>query len=163
MAKARIKRRFRPRWSVVLAAAIAVAAIATGSGKAQAVEPIYSSFLGGAINGYDPVAYFTEGKPVKGKREFQFKWMGATWSFASAENRDRFQKDPEKYAPQYGGYCAWAVSHGYTASINPDVWKIVDGRLYLNYNRSVQRKWERDIPGHIAKGNQNWPNILKGK
>ena len=85
--------------------------------------------------------------------------MGATWYFACAENRDRFAADPERYAPQYGGYCAWAVAHGYTAKIDPEAWKIVDGKLYLNYSKDVQADWAEDIPGNISKGDANWPKI----
>ena len=87
--------------------------------------------------------------------------MGATWSFASAENRATFAADPEKFAPRYGGYCAWAVSQGYTASIDPDAWRIVDGALYLNYSLAVREEWERDIPGHIASADVNWPRLLR--
>jgi YHS domain-containing protein len=94
---------------------------------------VNASFTGTAIEGYDPVAYFNEGRPVEGKSEFSQEWMDATWYFASAENRDLFAADPEKYAPQYGGYCAWAVSQGYTANIDPQAWKVVDDKLYLNY------------------------------
>jgi YHS domain-containing protein len=118
-----------------------------------------SSFTGTAIEGTDPVAYFTEGRPVEGASAFAHEWRGATWYFASAENRDRFAADPERYAPQYGGYCAWAVAHGYTAKIDPEAWKIVDGRLYLNYSKDVQADWVEDIPGNIAKGDANWPTI----
>ncbi|MEM6254771.1 MAG: YHS domain-containing (seleno)protein [Cyanobacteria bacterium P01_D01_bin.156] len=115
-----------------------------------------------AIRGTDPVAYFTEGRPVTGSAEFTYTWNNATWQFASAENRDSFTANPEAYAPQYGGFCAWAVSQGYTASIDPNAWKIVDGKLYLNYSNSVQRNWERDIPGHISKADANWPGVLTG-
>jgi hypothetical protein len=87
-------------------------------------------------------------------------WQGAAWRFASAENRERFEADPVAYAPQYGGWCAWAVAEGYTASTVPEAWKIVDGRLYLNYSRGVQRRWERDIPGNIARADANWPGVL---
>lgn len=113
-----------------------------------------------AIRGTDPVAYFTQGGPVTGSSEFVYTWRNATWQFASAENRDLFVANPEQYAPQYGGFCAWAVSQGYTASIDPNAWRIVDGKLYLNYNRGVQRQWERDIPGNISKANANWPDVL---
>ncbi len=113
-----------------------------------------------AIKGTDPVAYFREGKPVRGSNEFTYQWMNATWKFASAQNRDLFASNPEKYAPQYGGFCAWAVSQGNTAPIDPNAWKIVDGKLYLNYNKSVQRTWEKDIPGNIAKADRNWPGVL---
>jgi len=114
----------------------------------------------GAIRGYDPVAYFTESKPVRGSNELTTEWMGATFRFASAENLERFRTDPAAYAPQYGGYCAWAVSQGYTASVHPDAWAIVDGRLYLNYSKSVQKRWQKDVPGNIEAANRNWPGVL---
>ena len=144
-----------------LVAAGATLTAVTFSGPALAVDPVFTAG-GKAIRGYDPVAYFTEGKPVKGKPLFTHDYDGATWQFASEANRDAFAADPARYAPQYGGYCAWAVSQGYTASVDPDAWKIVDGKLYLNYSRSVQRRWERDIPGHIAKADTNWPGIKSG-
>ena len=112
-----------------------------------------------AVRGTDVVAYFTEGRPVAGRAEFSHAWRGATWRFASAANRDRFAADPERYAPAYGGFCAFAVSEGYTAPIDPNAWRIVDGRLFLNYNRSVQRRWEQDIPGRVARGDANWPRL----
>ena len=120
----------------------------------------FTDGAGLAIRGTDPVAYFTQGGPVAGSSEFTYTWNNATWQFASAENRDLFAANPEQYAPQYGGYCAWAVSQGYTAAIDPNAWKIVDGKLYLNFNRGVQRRWERDIPGNIARANANWPEVL---
>ena len=126
-----------------------------------AVDPVNKNLLGTAIKGYDPVAYFKESKPVKGKNEFRHDWMGAKWYFSSAANRDEFANSPEKYAPQFGGYCAWAVGHGYTADIDPEAWKIVDGKLYLNYSKDVQKMWAQDIPGWIKKGNENWPNLKK--
>ncbi len=131
--------------------------------SAAAIAPVYSTLLGGAIRGYDPVAYFTESKPVEGKKAFSHKWKGATWYFASERNRDLFRADPEKYAPRYGGYCAYAVSRGYTASIVPEAWKIVDGKLYLNFSKGVQQTWEQDIPGNIKLADKNWPSLLKGK
>ncbi|NEP76447.1 YHS domain-containing (seleno)protein, partial [Okeania sp. SIO2G5] len=115
---------------------------------------------GVAIDGADPVAYFTESKAVIGSAEFSHEWQGATWHFASAENRDLFAAAPEEYAPQYLGYCAWAVSQGYTAPIDPEAWKIVDGKLYLNYDQRVQNRWAKDIPGNIAKADANWPGVL---
>ena len=124
-------------------------------------DPIYTgTFSKAAVGGYDAVAYFTQQQPVKGERQFSLQWMGAEWRFASAENRERFAAAPEKYAPQYGGYCAWAVSQGYTASGDPKHWKLVDGKLYLNYDADVQKKWEQDIPGFIAKADRNWPAVL---
>jgi len=116
---------------------------------------------GVAIRGTDPVAYFEEGRPVPGRPEFAFTWDGATWRFASAANRDRFAASPERYAPAYGGFCAWAVSQGYTAPTDPRAWRIVEGRLYLNYDLSVQRRWERDIPGNIARAETNWPRLAR--
>jgi YHS domain-containing protein len=114
-----------------------------------------------AIDGTDPVAYFTENRPVRGKNQFTFKWMNATWQFSSQKNRDLFAQNPQKYAPQYGGYCAWAVSQGYLAPTEPDIWKIVNNKLYLNYDRSVQKNWEKNISGHISKGDVNWPKLFK--
>jgi YHS domain-containing protein len=127
----------------------------------RAEKPVNTTFTGVAIKGYDPVAYFTESKPVKGSADLVHEWNGAEWRFASAANRDLFKADPVKYAPQFGGYCAWAVSRGYTAGIDPDAWKIVDGLLYLNYNAKVQSQWSENIPDNIAKGRENWPKILK--
>ena len=115
---------------------------------------------GVAIKGADPVAYFTEDAYVQGSEEFTHDWNGAVWHFASAENRDAFANEPEKFAPEYGGFCAWAVSQGATAPIDPTAWKIVDGKLYLNYDARVQAQWSEDIPGNIAKADQNWPGVL---
>ncbi|MEE8352662.1 MAG: YHS domain-containing (seleno)protein [Rhodospirillales bacterium] len=129
--------------------------------QAVADSKVYSNW-GKAIKGYDPVAYFTKGKPIEGKSKFSHSWNGANWRFANAENRDRFKSAPEKYAPQYGGYCAWAVSQGYTAPTDPEAWKIVGGKLYLNYSKSVQAQWNKSIPQHIAAGDANWPKIEKG-
>jgi len=126
----------------------------------ESIELRFYTENGVAIRGTDPVAYFRQSQPVPGNSEYTYEWMNATWQFASAENRDLFAKNPEKYAPQYGGFCAWAVSRGYTASTQPDAWKIVDGKLYLNFNRQVQRSWEKDISGNIAKANSNWPGVL---
>jgi hypothetical protein len=87
--------------------------------------------------------------------------MGARWQFSSPESRELFKANPAQYAPQFGGYCAWAVSQGYTANTDPEAWKIVDGKLYLNYSKSVQKKWEQDIPKYIENGNRNWPGLHK--
>ncbi|NNL86457.1 MAG: YHS domain protein [Myxococcales bacterium] len=130
------------------------------SASALAVDPVYSNWRGLAIAGTDPVAYFTEGRAVSGSKTFQLDWKGATWRFSSAENLEAFKADPGRYEPRYGGYCAWAVAQGNTAGIDPQAWKIVEGSLYLNYSRSVQKRWEEDIPGHIAKADENWPRIL---
>lgn len=110
--------------------------------------------------GYDVVSYFG-GPPAPGKDEFTAQWKGATWKFANAENRDAFLAQPEKYAPQYGGYCAYAVSKGYTAKGDPEAWSVVDGKLYLNYSLDVRKMWSEDIPGNITKGDANWPKVLE--
>ena len=114
---------------------------------------------GVAIRGTDPVAYFTESRPVAGKDAFTTEWNGATWKFASADNLAKFKTDPAKYAPQFGGYCAWAVSQGYSASTVPEAWDIVDGKLYLNYSLGVQSTWRGDRAGNIVKGHANWPQV----
>ena len=146
-----------------LALLLALAWLAGAAGPSRAAAPINAARGNLALQGYDPVAYFEEGKAVKGEAGHSASWMGATWQFASAKNREAFQADPERYAPQYGGYCAWAVSEGYTADIDPHAWRIVNGKLYLNYSKSIQRRWEKDIPGHIAMGDKNWPGVLQKK
>jgi YHS domain-containing protein len=135
----------------------------TLAAAASAVEPVFTDDLGQAVRGFDPVAYFTDGKPVPGQAEFSFPYQGAIWRFTSAEHRDLFKADPAKYAPQYGGYCAYAVSLGKTAPIDPQAWRIVEGKLYLNKNPGIQKDWEEDIPGNISKGDANWPRILARK
>jgi YHS domain-containing protein len=140
--------------TLILSLGLAASAFA---GKA---DPVYSD-SGLAIRGYDPVAYYQDSRPVKGASQFAYRWMGATWLFASAENRDRFQAEPLRYAPQYGGYCAYGVSQGHTVSIDPEAWRIVDSKLYLNYSKDVQKKWVEDVPGNIQKADRNWPGLHK--
>lgn len=135
-------------------AAMATAALATRP-HAEAVN----SQGGAAIQGFDPVAYFTRGAPTRGNPAFTTRWNGAEWRFASAANRAAFVAEPERYAPAFGGFCAYAVSEGYTASIDPRAWRIVDGRLYLNYSPGIQRTWEQDIPGRISRGEANWVRL----
>ena len=131
--------------------------------ESEVAPRVYTeSFSGLAIRGADPVAYFTESKAVKGTDEFEYEWNGATWRFSSQENLDLFAANPEQYAPQYGGYCAKAVSEGNLASIDPESWKIVDEKLYLNYSPAVQQQWSGDIPGNIALGDENWSEVLNG-
>lgn len=134
--------------------------VAASTESATETKTAYFEEDGIAIRGADPVAYFTDAAHVSGSDEFTHNWQGVTWKFASAENRDRFAADPDAYAPQYGGFCAYAVSQGTTASIEPDSWKIVEGKLYLNYNKKIQTRWEKDIPGYITAANQNWPGVL---
>jgi YHS domain-containing protein len=121
-------------------------------------DPVYAE-NGIALDGTDPVAYFTQGQAVAGSPDYTYRWRGVTWQFSSSQHRDQFVQAPERYAPAYGGFCAWAVSQGYTAAIDPNAWRIVDDRLYLNFDLAIQRRWERDIPGHIQQADQNWPAL----
>ncbi len=141
------------RLSLILIALLVVPTV-------QAKSPVFETRQG-AIRGYDAVAYFAEGKAVKGNKRYALQWGGATWYFANAGNRDRFRAEPAKYAPQYGGYCAYAVANGYTASTDPQAWSIVDGRLYLNFSTGVREQWQQDVPGHIRRANNNWPGVLE--
>ena len=117
---------------------------------------------GKAIRGYDPVAYFTENRPVKGTDKFSYNWNNANWYFSSQQNLELFKANPEKYAPQYGGYCAYGLSDGHKASTDADAWTIVNGKLYLNYNLDVKDEWSKDRLQRIKKADANWPK-LKGK
>ena len=121
--------------------------------------PVFSTD-DGAIRGYDPVAYFTLGEPTRGRDQFTASWQGATYKFASATNLELFKADSAAYAPQYGGYCAYAVAKGATAGTVPEAWTIVDGKLYLNYSLAVQQRWRKDVPGYIKAADRNWPAVL---
>ena len=125
----------------------------------HAAEINKTLFGGAAIKGYDAVAYFHEGKPQKGQKAVAYEWKGAIWLFASESNKAAFVASPDAFAPQYGGFCAWAVSQGSKADIDPNAWRIVDGKLYLNYSPAIQSKWEKDIPGLIKQGDANWPKL----
>lgn len=114
----------------------------------------------GAINGYDPVAYFTQDKPVKGDPDVTSTYQGAEFRFATADNKALFDADPGKYAPQYGGYCAYAVSKGATAPTVPEAFTVHDGKLYLNFSTDVMGIWRQDIPGNVARADANWPAVL---
>jgi len=160
----------KPTWREVLLlvglAGIAGLLLSHDIVRAQAPgkPPVFTEFRSRlALDGYDPVAYFRTGTPAKGTAAHTATWSGATWQFGSAENKAAFEANPASFAPQYGGYCAWAVSEGYTAKGDPNYWRIVDGKLYVNYDASVQRNWEKNIPGHIAKGDGNWPAVLQNK
>ena len=129
---------------------------------AKAASEINSSFLGNvAIEGTDPVAYFTDKKAVKGSSDFTHSLKGAKWRFKNKANRDAFAVNPEKYVPQFGGYCSWAVSRGYTAPIDPEAWNIYKGKLYLNFSKGVRSEWAQDIPENISKAEKNWPKVLE--
>ena len=139
--------------AIALAAGLSIGA--AGSAGAQQV------FVdkGAAIRGYDPVAYFIDGKPVAGSPQFTQRWNGAEWRFASAANRDKFAAEPEKYAPQYGGFCAYGLSQGYKVKIEPDAFTVLDGKLYLNYDKGVQKQWLQDTQGYIVRADSIWPSI----
>ena len=148
---------------IVVVVGIATAIGAFNLRRAEGVEPVNKDKAGLALRGYDAVAYFREGEAAEGRAEFAHEWNGARWLFKSAENRDAFARAPETFAPQYGGYCSYAVSRGYTADGDPRAWKIVGGKLYLNYNVEVRGLWEQDAPGNIRKGDANWPQFLRHK
>lgn len=112
-----------------------------------------------ALSGYDAVAYQTENVAREGSPEFTATHEGATYRFASAANRDAFTTDPDRYLPAYGGYCAYGVSQGHKVKVDPEAFRVVDGRLYLNYDKGVQRRWLTDIPGHIARADRNWNDL----
>ncbi len=131
------------------------------SGLAQADNPAVSiDDAGRAIRGYDAVAYFADGQPQPGLAAFSHDWKGAVWLFASAAHRDAFMADPERYAPQFGGYCAYAITKGHALEARPEVWSIVDDKLYLNLGPGAQQKWRADVPGNIARAVNNWPGAL---
>lgn len=139
-----------------------LAALVLASGSlVHGDEPARYVKRGLALDGYDAVAYFTESRAVRGRADLEFEWDGARWRFASPANRDRFAKEPQRFAPQFGGYCAYAVSQGHTASADPEAWSVVNGRLYVNYSQSVKKTWEKDIPGYLRQAEANWPAVLK--
>jgi hypothetical protein len=140
----------------VLGAVAATLALArAGTAAAQEVN----APRGLAVQGYDVVAYFTDGRPVRGLARYAHRWQNAEWRFASAEHRDAFAAAPERYAPQYGGFCAYGVAQGYRVDIDPEAWRIVDDRLYLNYSHSVNRTWLSDVPGYIRQADQHWTRL----
>lgn len=147
------------RHFMTIAAGVPIAGLMATSAAAQA-GPVYAND-GIAVDGSDVVAYFTQRAPVRGSAEFSHDWSGATWHFVNATNKDAFAADPAAYAPRYGGYCAWAISEGYIASTVPEAWRIVDGKLYLNFSIRIQRRWERDIPARINAADANWPTVLE--
>ena len=130
------------------------------NGLVHADGQINTGYFGGiAIKGYDPVAYFTKGRAMKGSEAFAHEWLGETWHFANAKHRDLFAADPVKYAPQFGGYCADGVAYGQnTANIDPEAWRIIDGKLYLTYDKGGAAELE-EIPGELTKAKTNWPKV----
>lgn len=139
------------------------------AGQAVAAEPINTLERSGlfgykpsgiAIRGYDTVAYFTQDKAVKGDPDITAEWNGATWQFSNEEHRDLFIADPEAYAPQYGGYCAYGVAVDNLVKIEGDQWDIVDGKLYLNFNKKFSKRWREDIAGYISTANAKFDGLL---
>ena len=131
------------------------------TGELQAASLVYSGYFSStAVSGYDTVAYFIEGKAVKGKETYAFKYQDAIWHFKDQQNLDKFKIAPDRYAPQYGGYCAWSVSQGNHASGDPQQWKIVQDKLYLNYDEEIQQRWLVKQDEFIQLADQKWPGVL---
>src|SRR5262249_32834265 len=154
---------FRPSSLVSLAAVALVAggfmftpALAVVPGSASAVD---TDDKGLGLQGYDAVAYFTGGKPQKGSPKFKIKHDGVTYYFASAEHLRQFKANPDAYLPQFGGFCAIGTANGHKFEGDPNVWRIVDQKLYLNNNPDVGKRWSQDIPGNISRADDNWPQI----
>lgn len=147
------------RLAIVMALVLVGALPAAGLAQGPPKTPFNVDGEGVMLHGYDPVAYFTEGKAVEGRREVEHLWNGVRWRFASPANRDAFATAPERYAPQFGGYCAWAVSRNYVADVDPKAFAVVDGKLYVNYSSLVAARWRLDRDTNIARGHQNWPGL----
>lgn len=146
------------RRSLILLALSALVPLGAEADTARPVNTLGSAD-GVAIRGYDPVAYFREGGPRRGKVEFSVRHGGAVWRFASAENKALFEADAERYLPAYGGFCAYGTSRGYLVKIEPEAWSIVDGRLYLNYDLGIRKTWLGDRAAYIRKADGNWPRL----
>lgn len=151
------------RQTTALVACLLATACAVSPDKISHSKPVdeINNRQGLALKGYDPVAYFTDAKPTEGNAAIVYQWRGATYRFATAEHRDAFESNPQRYAPQFGGYCAFAVSQGTTADADPFQWALVDEKLYVNNNAFAAALWNRDRPGHIEAANTNWPLIPK--
>jgi hypothetical protein len=122
-------------------------------------KPVIFQQDGKAISGYDVVSYYNQGYPVKGYDSLSVQWENAIWLFATTENKNAFKTSPEKYRPQFGGYCAYGMSRGYKAPTEPDAWTIENGLLYFNYNKKVKETWDKDRVGYIEKANKNWIDV----
>ena len=140
---------------IIIVAALAISSVA----QTQAQKSSVFAPDGKAIKGYDPVAFFKESKPVKGLNNLSYQWQNATWLFSSKENLETFKASPEKYAPQYGGYCAYGSADGHKAPTQPDTWTIVNGKLYFNYNTDVKAMWVKDQKHFIEVADRKWPEI----
>jgi YHS domain-containing protein len=129
----------------------------------RASAEVFTAIIPGvAAGGHDVVAYFTQGRPTRGNAQIAWNWNGATWRFASAANREAFMADPARYAPAYGGHCAWAAAQGYKAKGDPANWRIVEGRLFLNYDDRIQALWERNIASFVMEADRRWPGLRNG-
>lgn len=144
-------------FKTVLSATLMSAALAT-SALAAGVD-INATSTGLALRGYDPVAYFTEGAPTRGDFQITSVYEDATYRFSSKENKAQFEADPEAYVPAYGGYCAFGTAMGFKFDGDPNYWRIVDDKLYLNLSQSIQERWSGDIPGFITQADGNWTDI----
>lgn len=144
--------------STQIAALFAVVVLALAN-SALAADEVNTDRTGLAIGGYDPVSYFTSGQPTKGDFQITTEHDGAVYRFANEENKRRFRANPERYSPQYGGYCAYGVSYGKKFSADPTVWKIADGRLFLNLDESIAEKFNQDVAGHVRKADKNWKGL----
>src|SRR5687768_1234466 len=144
----------------VAALALAAAIPASTPAFATPAPEVSVESEGLAARGYDVTAYFLQGQAARGSPAHQLNYKGAIWRFTTAENLAKFKADPAAYAPQFGGYCAWAVSQGYVAPGDPEQWKIVDGKLYLNFNARAKELWEADQADAIERGHANWPAVL---
>jgi hypothetical protein len=140
---------------------LTLAPVSAAEAPAIAGQPEISTAIveGVAVGGYDAVSYFS-GEPAEGSKDMSVRWKDAEWRFSSAANRDAFTAAPEKYAPQYGGYCAFAVSKGATAKGDPTAWTVSGGKLYLNFSQGVRQTWRMDVPGNVAAADKNWPGVL---
>jgi len=147
----------------ILIISISAIFFAACAGGAEDFNKINTTAETVAVKGFDAVAYFTAENAVEGNPQFSYIWNGAKWYFSSAENMEKFKAAPENYAPQFGGYCSFAVSKGYTADADPQAWKIVNGKLYLNYNRKVKEMWEAEQETRIRDAEQNWDEFKKKK
>ena len=144
-----------------LSAAACLASLMLGFSPALADNTVNTGYFGGvAIMGYDPVAYFTESRATKGSEEFSYDWLGTPWHFASPEHRELFKSEPVKYAPQFGGYCAGEVTFdGITVNIDPDAWRIIEGKLYLGYDKGFAADLEAHPENWLPKAVANWPKL----
>ncbi len=151
--------RFFKRWAAVavLGGSVVFLAGCGRSNKLKFDKPFFVDEQNQAIRGYDAVSYFEE-EPTKGTTDHSIEWMGVTWLFASEEHKEKFEKDPEKYAPQYGGYCAWGLgAKDELFPIDPTAYKVVDGKLYLNFNQPIQQKWKEDMAALVKEADKLWP------